>query len=108
MTDCNNSWGSVLGAGLVGYFLGNGGGFINNGCNRNCNGCANPCGENCKVSAIQTRVDDIMAGQDTKAILDATIAGDSQVRSDLAQINRDNYALRSSINLQSTDSCQKY
>lgn len=34
-----------------------------------------------------------MAGQDTKAILDATIAGDSKIREDLAQINRDNYAL---------------
>lgn len=93
MTDCNNGWGSVLGAGLVGYFLGNGGGLFNNGCNRNCNSCANPCGENCKISAIQTRVDDIMTGQDTKAILDATIAGDSQVRSDIAALTKDVYAL---------------
>lgn len=29
MTDnCNNGWGSVLGAGLVGYFLGNNGRII--------------------------------------------------------------------------------
>lgn len=93
MTDCNNGWGSVLGAGLVGYFLGNGGGLFNNGCNRNCGNCAQPCGENCKISAIQTRVDDIMNGQDTKAILDATIAGDSQVRSDIAALTKDVYAL---------------
>lgn len=91
MTDnCNNGWGSVLGAGLVGYFLGNGGGLFGNGCARN--NCGD-CGENCKVSAIQTRVDDIMSGQDTKAILDATIAGDSQVRSDIGALTKDVYAL---------------
>lgn len=91
MTDnCNNSWGTVLGAGLVGYFLGNGGGLFGNNCGRQtCGGCE----ETCKVSAIQTRVDDIMSGQDTKAILDATIAGDSQVRSDIGALTKDVYAL---------------
>lgn len=93
MTDNNCSgWGSVLGAGLVGYFLGNNGGLFGNNCNRNCGNC-DDCGENCKISAIQTRVDDIMNGQDTKAILDATIAGDSQVRSDIGALTKDVYAL---------------
>lgn len=85
MTD-NTSWGATLGAGLIGYFLGNGGIFGNNGCNK---ACEDPC----KVSAIETKVNDIAEGNATKAILDATIAGTSQVRDDLAQINRDNYAL---------------
>lgn len=91
MTDNNCSgWGQVLAGGLVGYLFGaNGGGLFGNNCNKNCGSCH----EDCKISAIQTRVDDIMSGQDTKAILDATIAGDSKIRQDLAQINRDNYAL---------------
>lgn len=91
MTDNNCSgWG----AGAVGFVLGsvltNGGGLFGNNCGKTaCNGCD----ENCKVSAIQTRVDDIMNGQDTKAILDATIAGDSQVRSDIGALTKDVYAL---------------
>lgn len=91
MTDsCNSNWGTVLGAGLVGYFLGNNGGLLGNNCGRNnCGGCA----ENCQISAIETKVNDIAQGNSTKAILDATIAGASQIRDDLAQINRDNYAL---------------
>jgi hypothetical protein len=41
MTDNNCSgWGSILGAGLIGYFLGNGGGgLFGNGCARNANDC---------------------------------------------------------------------
>lgn len=93
MTDNNCSgWGQVLAGGLIGYLFGaNGGGFFGNGCNRN--GNCGSCGENCKVSAIQTRVDDLMSGQDTKAILDATIAGASQVRSDIETLTKQVYDL---------------
>lgn len=90
MTDNNcGNWG----AGAVGFVLGaaltGNGGLFGNNCNKNCGDC----GENCKISAIQTRVDDIMGGQNTKAILDATIAGDSQVRSDIGALTKDVYAL---------------
>lgn len=34
-----------------------------------------------------------MAGQDTKSILDATIAGDSKIRSDIGALTKDVYAL---------------
>lgn len=90
MTDNNTSWGATLGAGLIGYFLGNGG-LFGNGCNGKNNGCG--CNENCTISAIEQKVNDISEGNATKAILDATIAGDTKIREDLAQINRDNYAL---------------
>jgi hypothetical protein len=33
-----------------------------------------------------------MNGQDTKAILDATIAGDSQVRADIGALTKDVYS----------------
>ena len=91
MTDNNCSgWGQVLAGGLIGYLFGaNGGGFFGGGCTRN----ANDCGENCKISAIQTRVDDLMEGQDTKAILDATIAGASQIRTDIGALTKDVYSL---------------
>lgn len=84
-------WGGVLAGGLVGYLVGaNGGGLFGNGCNARAN---YSCGTNCEISAINSKVDDIMDGQDTKAILDATIAGDSQIRSDIAGLTKDVYAL---------------
>ena len=81
----------VLAGGLVGYLVGsNGNGLFGNGCNARGN---YSCGTNCEISAINSKVDDIMQGQDTKAILQSTIAGTSQVRSDLAALGKDVYAL---------------
>lgn len=92
MTDNNCSgWG----AGAIGFVLGsvltNGGGlFGNNNCGRNnCGGYA----ENCQISAIETKVNDIAQGNSTKAILDATIAGASQVRSDIETLTKQVYDL---------------
>lgn len=93
MTDGNNDWGQ-LGAGILGYFIGagTGGNLFGNGCGaRNCNGCAMPC-EN-KTTAIQAKIDDLTHSGNTKAILDATIAGDSQVRSDIGALTKDVYSL---------------
>ena len=78
--------GGVLAGGLVGYLVGaNGGGLFGNNC-----GAKPACGYDCGVNA---KLDDIMDGQDTKAILDATIAGASQVRSDIGALTKDVYAL---------------
>ena len=92
MTDntCNNNWG----AGAVGFVLGaaltgNGGLFGNNNCGRNA-GYGHD-GFHCGYD--EAKLNDIMNGQDTKAILDATIAGDSQVRSDIGALTKDVYAL---------------
>lgn len=91
MTDntCGN-WGSgaigfVLGAALTG----NGGLFGNNNCGKNA-GCGH---DNFHCGYDEAKLNDIMNGQDTKAILDATIAGDSQVRSDIGALTKDVYAL---------------
>lgn len=90
MSENCSGWGGILAGGLVGYLVGaNGGGLFGN----NCGGKYNACGTNCEISAIQAKVDDIMDGQDTKAILDATIAGDSQIRSDIGALTKDVYAL---------------
>lgn len=92
MTDNNcYGWGGILAGGLVGYLAGaNGGGlFGNNNCGRNA-GCGND-GFHCGYD--EAKLNDIMNGQDTKAILDATIAGDSQVRSDIGALTKDVYAL---------------
>ena len=91
MTDNNcGNWG----AGAVGFVLGaaltgNGGLFGNGNCGRNA-GCGND-GFHCGYD--EAKLNDIMNGQDTKAILDATIAGDSQVRSDIGALTKDVYAL---------------
>jgi hypothetical protein len=92
MTDnyCNGNWG----AGAIGFVLGaaltgNGGLFGNNNCGRNA-GCG--C-EGRHHGYDEAKLNDIMAGQNTKAILDATIAGDSQVRSDIGALTKDVYAL---------------
>lgn len=88
MTDnTNNGWGTVLGAGLVGYFLGNGGGFFNGG-------CARPeCGENCKITAIDAKVSDLENWNQSREILGTITAGNEVVLGTLNQINRDNVAL---------------
>lgn len=88
MTD--NTCGS-WGAGAIGFVLGaaltgNGGLFGNNNCKNNC-GCES------YDSGVKAKLDDIMDGQDVKAILDATIAGDSQVRSDIGALTKDVYSL---------------
>jgi hypothetical protein len=95
MTDNTcNGWGGILAGGLVGYLVGaNGGGLFGNG---NCGrvaGCGN---DNFHCGYDEAKLNDIMNGQDTKAILDATIAGDSQVRSDIGALTKDVYALRNS------------
>lgn len=89
MTDntCDGNWG----AGAIGFVLGaaltgNGSLFGNNNCKNNC-GCES------YDSAVKAKLDDIMDGQDVKAILDATIAGDSQVRSDIGGLAKDVYSL---------------
>ena len=90
MTDCNTGWGGILAGGLVGYLVGaNGGGlFGNNNCGRN------NCGyEDRHHGYDEAKLNDIMNGQDTKAILDATIAGDSQVRADIGALTKDVYSL---------------
>jgi hypothetical protein len=93
MTDNTcGSWGS----GAIGFVLGaaltNGGGlFGNNNCGR-----ANACGNGCEgrhYGYDEAKLNDIMEGSNTKAILDATIAGDSQVRSDIGALTKDVYAL---------------
>lgn len=91
MTD--NTCGS-WGAGAIGFVLGaaltgNGGLFGNNNCGRNA-GCGN---DNFHCGYDEAKLNDIMAGQNTKAILDATIAGDSQVRADIGALTKDMYAL---------------
>jgi hypothetical protein len=90
MTDCNSGWGGILAGGLVGYLVGaNGGGlFGNNNCGRNNCGC-----EDRHHGYDEAKLNDIMNGQDTKAILDATIAGDSQVRADIGALTKDVYSL---------------
>jgi hypothetical protein len=92
MTDCNTGWGGILAGGLVGYLVGaNGGGlFGNNNCGRNNCGCG--C-EDRHHGYDEAKLNDIMNGQDTKAILDATIAGDSQVRADIGALTKDVYEL---------------
>jgi hypothetical protein len=91
MTDNNcGNWG----AGAVGFVLGaaltgNGGLFGNNNCGRNA-GCGH---DNFHCGYDEAKLNDIMSGQNTKAILDATIAGDSQVRSDIGALTKDVYAL---------------
>lgn len=91
MSENCSGWGGILAGGLVGYLVGaNGGGLFGNGCNARGN---YSCGNHCEISAIQAKVDDIMDGQDTKAILDATIAGASQIRSDIGALTKDVYAL---------------
>lgn len=92
MTDntCGN-WG----AGAVGFVLGaaltgNGGLFGNNNCGRNNCGCGH---DNFHCGYDEAKLNDIMAGQNNKAILDATIAGDSQVRSDIGSLTKDLYAI---------------
>lgn len=91
MTDNNCGWGGILAGGLVGYLAGaNGGGlFGNNNCGRNVGNGHD--GFHCGYD--EAKLNDIMNGQDTKAILDATIAGDSQVRSDIGALTKDVYAL---------------
>ena len=95
MTDYNNcgNWG----AGAVGFVLGaaltGNGGLFGNNCNRgNCGNCGNSC-EGFHCGYDEAKLNDIMSGQNTKAILDATIAGDSQVRSDIGALTKDVYAL---------------
>lgn len=93
MTDYSNCTGS-WGAGAIGFVLGaaltgNGGLFGNNNCKNNC-GCGN---DNYHCGYDEAKLNDIMDGQDVKAILDATIAGDSQVRSDIGALTKDVYAL---------------
>ena len=91
MNENCSGWGGILAGGLVGYLVGaNGGGLFGNNCAGKYNACG---GTNCEISAINSKVDDIMDGQDTKAILQSTIAGTSQVRSDLAALSKDVYAL---------------
>lgn len=93
MTDNTcNGWGGILAGGLVGYLVGaNGGGLFGNGnCGRGV-GCGDDCGRH--YGYDEAKLNDIMDGQDTKAILDATIAGDSQVRSDIGALTKDVYAL---------------
>jgi hypothetical protein len=95
MTDYNNcsGWGGILAGGLVGYLAGaNGGGLFGNNCNRGNCGCGNSC-EGHHHGYDEAKLNDIMSGQNTKAILDATIAGDSQVRSDIGALTKDVYAL---------------
>lgn len=92
MTDNTcGSWGGILAGGLVGYLVGaNGGGlFGNNNCGKNA-GCGH---DSFHCGYDEAKLNDIMNGQDTKAILDATIAGDSQVRSDIGALTKDVYAL---------------
>lgn len=93
MTDNTcNGWGGILAGGLVGYLVGaNGGGLFGNNCGRG-NACGNDC-EGRHYGYDEAKLNDIMDGQDTKAILDATIAGDSQVRSDIGALTKDVYAL---------------
>lgn len=71
--------GGVLAGGLVGYLVGSNGGLFGNN-NNNKNG-------------TQDKLEDIMDGQNTKAILDATINGDSAIRSDLTALTKDVYSL---------------
>lgn len=86
-----SGWGGILAGGLVGYLVGaNGGGLFGNNCAGKYNACG---GSNCEVSAINSKVDDIMDGQNTKAILDASITGASQIRSDIGALTKDVYAL---------------
>ena len=91
MTDntCNGNWG----AGAIGFVLGaaltGGGGLFGNNCGRNA-GCG--C-EGKHYGYDEAKLNDIMDGQDTKAILDATIAGASQVRSDIGALTKDVYAV---------------
>lgn len=91
MTDntCNGNWG----AGAIGFVLGaaltGGGGLFGNNCGRNA-GCGHD-GFHCGYD--EAKLNDIMSGQNTKALLDATIAGDSQVRSDIGALTKDVYAL---------------
>lgn len=74
-----------------GYLVGaNGGNLFGNGCNAHANYCS---GTNCEISAINSKVSDLMDGQDTKAILDATISSASQIRSDVGSLTKDVYAL---------------
>lgn len=82
MTDNTTGWGQVLAGGLVGYFLGNNGGLFGN----------NNCGKQCNES-INAKIEDLMESQDTKSILDASIAGDSQIRSDIGNLTKDVYEL---------------
>ena len=94
MTDGNNDWGQ-LGAGILGYFIGAGtGGNLFGGCGVN-GKCAMPIMPNNdeKIAAISAKLDDMNSGSNTKAILDATIAGDSQVRSDIGALTKDVYSL---------------
>ena len=91
MTDntCTGNWG----AGAIGFVLGaaltGGGGLFGNNCGKNA-GCGH---DNFHCGYDEAKLNDIMNGQDTKAILDATIAGDSQVRSDIGALTKDVYAL---------------
>lgn len=83
--------GGILAGGLVGYLVGaNGGGLFGNNCGRNACGCGH---DNFHCGYDEAKLNDIMNGQDTKAILDATIAGDSQVRSDIGALTKDVYSL---------------
>lgn len=81
--------GATLAGGLVGYLVGaNGGGLFGNNCGKN------NCGyEDRHHGYDEAKLNDIMNGQDTKAILDATIAGDSQVRADIGALTKDIYSL---------------
>lgn len=103
MTDNNcGSWG----AGAIGFVLGaaltNGGGLFGG------NNCANKCGSNPEIAAIDAKVTDLENWNQSREILGAVTGAETAVMDTLNQINRDNYALRSSINLQSANCCQKY
>ena len=107
MTDNTcNGWGGILAGGLVGYLVGaNGGGLFGNNCNKGNCGCGH---EDCKISAIDAKVTDLENWNQSREILGAVTHQSDEILDTLNQINRDNYALRSSINLQSANCCQKY
>lgn len=90
MTDNNCSgWG----AGAIGFVLGsvltNGGGLFGNNCNKNCGSCH----EDCKISAIDAKVTDLEAWNQSREILGTVTRQSDEILDTLNQINRDNYAL---------------
>lgn len=98
--ECRHGWGSLLGGGIVGYFLGaatggnwfgnNRGPYFGNGYGVGAMTAAYDTG---KLDAILDNQASFQRQNDTQHITQAVTGGDATILASLNSINRDNYAL---------------